>query len=148
MTRALQLFAAVGVVAVIGIGIRFVIDGSRVRNLHGPIGISRTELPKHGFLGIEFETEPRNPPTIKRVILGSFAAQAGLQERDVVIAIQDQSDPKLNDIFRVMQSSEPDSTMRLTIRRQEMEVQLNVRLRGFIEMLELREREKANAVGG
>jgi S1-C subfamily serine protease len=137
----LWIVAVVSVLTAFAVGMYIVSNDSHYRTLGRPIAIVKGELPKHGFLGIEFESQPPTPLTVKHVIPGTGAAQAGIQPGDVIIAIEDHSTPTMQEVGQIIQVSKPDSHVLMTIRRDNTEQELNVRLIGFSQLIQLRERD-------
>jgi S1-C subfamily serine protease len=140
----LWIVAVVSAITAFAAGMFIVINTTHTRNLGGPVAIVKGEPPKHGFLGIEFESQPPTPLTVKHVIPGTGAAQAGIQSGDVVIAIEDQSVPTIENAIHLVQVSKPNSHVRMTIRRDDNEQELHVRLIGFSQLILLRERDTTN----
>ena len=144
MKRIILLVLAVVVVILVGfVGLYFLADGFRPRNLGGPVRIvarSRGPALTHGFLGVEFQ-EQAAPITVERVIRGTGAEQAGMRPGDVIVALDDQATPSMEDAMPIIQASKPNSILRVTIQRDGREQELQVRLIGAAQMVELQERD-------
>jgi S1-C subfamily serine protease len=141
-----SVFAALAVVLV---SIFFLLRGPwgyTTTPLGGPVVIVKGggKPPRHGFLGIEFPDPPSEPLTVKSVITGSGAADAGLRPGDVILSIGPTEKPDWPALQRVTQASAPGDELVMKIARGSDEIEVRVRLMSFAELSMLSERERSD----
>jgi S1-C subfamily serine protease len=83
------------------------------------------------------------PLTVRSVLDGSGAAQAGLRPGDVIVSAGPEQKPDLSALRRLLQGTVPGDEFPLAIRRGRREIELRVQLISFGEHFVLRERERA-----
>ena len=151
--KRVVFWIVVSVVAlvVIAIGIFIVIHNSQPQLVGGPVAIVRygppgqSEPTKRGFLGLQFQPEQTAVLKVKQVTRGSGADQAGILAGDIVVAIEDQATRTTKDVFRVLEKTEPNSVVHVTIRRGDAEQEMNVRLISFEESILLYEQDNRDS---
>jgi S1-C subfamily serine protease len=120
--------------------------------LKGPIAIMDGHSPKHGFLGVEFQTPttsttiPSMPLTIGSVVDGSGAAEAGLRPGDIVVSIGRAQQPDYEALQKQLQLTSPGDEILLTFRRGSTDRQVRVRLASFVELIGVREAAQRSRV--
>jgi S1-C subfamily serine protease len=113
------------------------------RTLGGPVAVVTGEVPKHGFLGVEFGERTAAPLTIHRVLEGSGAADAGLQPGDVILALDTVENPDLAAMQSALRDTSPGQELSLKIGRGSKERHVRVRLISFADVIVRREPERS-----
>ena len=111
---------------------------TRPRTMGGVVAVGRGETPKHGFLGVEF-TGTAAPLTIRNVVAGTAAEQAGLQPGDVIVSAGVADDPDLAAIQREVVKHAPGDVLSVTVRRGGELKTVQIRLMSFDEFMRLRQ---------
>jgi S1-C subfamily serine protease len=137
------VFGVVLITALVGCYI-FREDLFGYHTLGGPVALVKGDAPKHGFLGVDFESTAAEPLTIATVFNGSGAAEAGLRSGDVILAAGAVSLPDLAALQRVIERSKPGEEVFLKVRRGTEELEVRVRLISFAEFVVLRQRAYHN----
>src|SRR5688572_15842876 len=109
--------------------------------LSGPIAIVEGPVPKHGFLGVDFGREPDGPLIVESVLVGSNAAEAGIQPGDVIVAVGERRLDNRRDLVSLIEATAPGDVVPITISRSGREVQVSIKLLGFKELVTLREQQ-------
>ena len=107
------------------------------KTMTGPVAIIQGPVPRHGLLGVEFAATSGGPATIRDVVPGSGAADAGLHAGDVVVAVGDRSNPDAAAVKRITEQSKPGDVLALRIRRGAEERDVSVRLISFEQFVDL-----------
>jgi len=95
----------------------------------GVLSVPRRSIPRssaHGYLGVELAREEL--PRIKRVFPNSGAFNAGLQEGDVVLMIDEHPISTAEQLVRTLRDYRPGDTLSLRVRRSEEEMACSVTL--------------------
>lgn len=146
MKSALKWSLAAAAIVAVAIAIVFVLDNHAVFNrARGPIILVPRDAPKHGLLGIDFETEPPESTLVKQVVPDSGSAIAGIQAGDEIIAIEDQVNPDISTIRRVTEGLDPGSMVCVTIRREGVAHEFDVQLKSYPELLILRQNAQSHS---
>jgi len=136
--KAMTLVAAV-LLAVAAVSVYFAWGPlTRPRTMGGVLFVSQGEPPKHGFLGIEF-TGTTAPLTIRNVIAGTTADEAGLQTGDIIVSAGTVDRPDLPAIQHEVEQHTPGDVLAVTVRRGGELKTVQVRLMSFTELMRLRQ---------
>src|SRR5258708_33856746 len=112
---------------------------TRPRTMCGPLFVSQGESPKHGFLGVDF-TGTAAPLTIRTVLAGSGADDAGLQSADVIRSAGGAEEPDLAALQHELETALPGCEMLINIQRGPEVKAVRVPLIRFSERIRLRDR--------
>jgi len=140
MGRKGWLIAALAVVLIVGsiVALAMLTGQSGYRNMQGPIGIVSGPVPANGFLGVGFTSDAIGPATISHVVAGSGAAEAGLKQGDVIVAVGDAKNPNSLAVQRATMNTKPGDHVALRIQHGDGEEKdVSVRLISMQEMMEL-----------
>jgi S1-C subfamily serine protease len=112
----------------------------RAKTLSGPIAIIKGDIPKHGFIGIEFDPSPDGRGLVLGEVLpGSGADASGLRKGDVLLAVDTVPLAGAEDLQRVVAEKKPGEVVRLDVERNAKALTLDVTLIGFEKIVELRD---------
>lgn len=102
---------------------------TRRRALAGVISANSREIAPAGgaVLGVQI-TEDEGKLEVKEVAEGSGAEEAGMQEGDIIAEVEGESVGKLEDLAKVIGEKEAGSTVRIKVKREKEELELDVRL--------------------
>ena len=148
MGRKGWIIAAVAGVLIVGslVALRVITGQAGYRNMQGPAAIVKGPAPKNGFLGLGFTADTTGPATITHVIAGSGAAEAGLTEGDVIVAVGDLKDPTSVAVQRATANTRPGDRLAMRIRAKDgAERDVSVRLISIGDMLALGAAEAQDA---
>src|SRR5688500_12352120 len=101
------------------------------RTMTGPVAIIQGPVPRHGMLGLEYAATGSGAATIKNVMPGSGAAEAGLQAGDVIVAVGGTDVRDSTTVKRIAEKTRPGDTLSMRIRRGEEERDVSVQLISF-----------------
>jgi putative serine protease PepD len=107
-------------------GVGFAIQSNQVKNIAGDI-VSGQAV-QHPYLGVELGNGTDGGAQIGSVKDGSPAANAGLQEGDVITAVDGQSVGGSDDVVGAVQSHKVGDKLQLTVRRDGQEKTITVTL--------------------
>jgi S1-C subfamily serine protease len=140
MGRKGWLIAVVAVLLIVGsiVALTMLTGQAAYRNMQGPVAIVSGPAPSNGFLGVGFTSDALGPATISHVVAGSGAAEAGLKEGDVIVAVGDVKDPTSLAVQRATVNTKPGDQLALRIRHGDgAEKDVSVRLISLQEMMTL-----------
>ena len=140
MGRTGWIVAAVAAVLIVGsvVALSLLTGQWGYKTMTGPVVIIQGPAPRHGLLGVEFAATGGGAATIKHVMPGSGAAEAGLRAGDVIVAVGDIGVPDSTAVKRATEKSKPDDMLPLRIRRgDDEERDVSVRLISFEQFVEL-----------
>ena len=86
------------------------------------------DLPRRGWLGVQFAPGPDGHPTIAKVIPGGSAEKAGLKAGDALLAVNGTDTATPGTIAATLGRMHAGETAKLRVRREEEEVDKNVKL--------------------
>ena len=107
------------------------------KTMTGPVAIIQGPVPRHGMLGVEYAATGAGAATIKNVMPGSGAAEAGLRPGDVIVVVGGTDVRDSATVKRVIEKSKPGDVLAMRIRRGDEERDVSVRLISFEQFVEL-----------
>jgi S1-C subfamily serine protease len=107
------------------------------KTMTGPVAIIQGPVPRHGILGVEYAATGSGAATIKNVMPGSGAAEAGLRAGDVIVAVDGTDVRDSATVKRIIEKTKPGDVLALRIRRGDEERDVSVGLISFEQFVEL-----------
>ncbi len=106
-----------------------------IKALSGPVGIG----PSHGFIGINFvdDTTISRLPIVKSVASGSSAEKSGLRNGDIILKIDNNEVKTVSEIQEITSKLKPKEIIKITCRRDNEIIIIDVSLMSYQELLEL-----------
>ena len=139
MGRKGWIVAAVAAILIVGsvVALMLLTGEAGYRTMTGPIAIVQGPVPRHGMLGLEYAATGDGAATIKNVMPGSGAAEAGLRAGDVIIVVGGTDVRDSATVKRIVEKTKPGDTLSMRIRRGDEERDVSVRLISFERFVEL-----------
>lgn len=130
------------------VGIHSSIGGDLTQNNHVPVSAAKREWdrllkgerwgrgsgappenssPNSAFIGIQFDMD-KPAPVVAEVVKGSPAEKAGIEAGDIVLAVNDRSTAKREDLLSILQKRTPGQTVSIKLQRGDKNLVKRVKL--------------------
>tara|TARA_R110002049_G_scaffold4601_3_gene31757 strand:- start:13049 stop:14098 length:1050 start_codon:yes stop_codon:yes gene_type:complete len=110
----------------------------------GVVGVSEVSVEHYGRLGVKLRSNQEGRAQVREVVPGSGASQAGLQEGDLIVAINGREEKTTTKVVETLGGMYSGESVRLTIVRKGNRIEVDAGIRDMNVVLESENDSKVN----